>query len=462
MDEAHQFEGDNPTTDSHSAEREAASAAQEGVPDEEEGVPDGPEGASAVQEGVLTMPKDASAGQVDAPAEDVAPADSPFAAVRRAADDDGSPYAFVSHRSAIEALRSLSARDLRAAPRWPPNRRMLPVMGQCVTTQRQFKRFVRETDLSAHGIVSRPVDLLVPSPYLRSRGKGARLHVWERVLPERCMLRLDKNLLVSGPAMVAVELLSSQAKLDGLLDAFVDEVRAQSSLLRSMGIDESPKVELPLHWERLRRIVVVAAIVTELAGTYRLPTDGGTVRYHMPRLLRVADVRNMADDPSARFIGARLRAAAGMAFDDSASPRETALALMLSMPLDYGGFGLPKPRLNLSIDVSGERGAVADRNVVTPDLVWAEQRVVLEYDSGEFHGGGDARRLGEDAVRSNTLAAMGFVVLRATTGSVATLPQLELLARQVARCLGVGLAQASDIQLTRRRKVFGELMLGRG
>ena len=48
----------------------------------------------------------------------------------------------------------------------------------------------------------------------------------------------------------------------------------------------------------------------------------------------------------------KARTAVGKLMDGSASPRETAVALMLSLPTRMGGFELPKPKLNKSHPLS--------------------------------------------------------------------------------------------------------------
>lgn len=337
---------------------------------------------------------------------------------------------------------------------------MLPMDGSCVSNQRGFKELGKHVDLASYGIVSRPVDLLVPVRTMRSQGKGANFHVWGRPLAPGSFIRLSPNLFVSSPELLVVQLVSSQAKLEEMLDAFADGVRSQKDALGSLGIDEMPVVDAPTEWESIRRLIAATVVACEFAGSYRLDTMRGNVRYHAPRLLETGSLRRMAEDPSARFVAKRVDAVAEFAFDGSASPMETSLALMLTLPLEFGGFCLPKPQLNVSVDIPGEWGDLSDRNQVTPDMLWPGQRVALEYDSAEFHSGGAARQADEDARRSNLLVMLGFRVLRVTPGMVRTLPELGRLARQLARCLGVELAQPSEVELLRRERLFAELMPG--
>jgi very-short-patch-repair endonuclease len=61
---------------------------------------------------------------------------------------------------------------------------------------------------------------------------------------------------------------------------------------------------------------------------------------------------------------------------------------------------LPTPEANVSL------------GRYTPDLLWRAERVVVEYDSDEFHSGPAAVRW--DTARHNELTAMGFAVLHFT------------------------------------------------
>ena len=137
---------------------------------------------------------------------------------------------------------------------------------------------------------------------------------------------------------------------------------------------------------------------------------------------------------------------ARIAFDNSKSPMETSLALILTLPIEFGGFGLPRPELNRNIDVSGWRGILSDRNTICTDMWWEDHGVALEYDSFSFHGKqGEARRT-SDAIRSNILASLGCCTLRVTPGVIRTLEGTALLVRQIAVRLNV-----ESRQPTRRR-----------
>ena len=364
--------------------------------------------------------------------------------------------AFVSHDSACESLRFLSAKGALPAEGWPHAPQRLPA-DDCLSAQRAYARLRDEADLGAWGIRNEPAHFLVPSQQMRSAGRRACFHVWSSELPSGAFRVLGEGLLVSAPEFVIMQLCGATARLEGLLDAHVAAVRAETEVLRELGVDEPVAVDHPLVREHERRIVDAAVLACEFAGTYRLCASGSAPCYHVLPIMSAKSLAAMADAVGSSTAASRARTVAEFAFDGAASPMETALALLLCLPVDYGGFGLPRPQLNAGIDVSSCRGRLSDVGLVTPDFLWEEQRVALEYDSTEFHVAGAGDR-GRDAVRANTLTAVGYRVFRATPRVVGSLYGLGLLARQLAAALGVSLKEPNEVQSLRRQRLYAQLM----
>lgn len=97
---------------------------------------------------------------------------------------------------------------------------------------------------------------------------------------------------------------------------------------------------------------------------------------------------------------------------------------------------------------------MCDRTSVTPDFLWPEEKLALEYDSSEFH----ARKGAPQAARSNFLAIKGHRVLRVAAGNVSSLSGAALLARQIAFALGAPLREPTPLESQRRNKLYMELM----
>ena len=368
-------------------------------------------------------------------------------------------YAVVSHESACDVIRSLFARAEKnpRATRFPQEAWRLS-RGACVSGQRAFRvAHVAET-LAGLGVATRPVDLLVPAKTPRSSGDEVRFHVWGGMVPQESLLQVADNLLVSGPELIIVQLCSAQGKLDALLDAHVAAVRAEAELVASVDKAAKPVIDHPLEWERIRRLVAATVVACEFAGTYRLGVGPGKAAYHAPRLMDARSLGRVVTEAGKSQGTRRARRVGELMLEGSASPMETALALMLTLPVDFGGFGLERPRLNRAVDVRGLREALSDRNAVTPDFLWAEQRVALEYDSAEFHEDRGKGQLNKDAIRANILTSAGYRVFRVTPQVAKSLPRLSLLARQLAHALDVELPEATPLQELRRHKLYMLLM----
>ncbi len=101
---------------------------------------------------------------------------------------------------------------------------------------------------------------------------------------------------------------------------------------------------------------------------------------------------------------------------------------------------------------------MCDRTSVTPDFLWPEEKLALEYDSSEFHARKGAPQAARDAARSNFLAIKGYRVLRVAAGNVSSLSGAALLARQIAFALGAPLREPTPLELQRRNKLYMELM----
>lgn len=286
-------------------------------------------------------------------------------------------YAFVCSQSAVDAIRSLSARGAWGGdPAWPESPRALPLWGDCVCSQRSFAEFTRENDPSVLEGLFPPVDLLVPSSRFRSSGKSAKFHVWSREIPAGACRRLSERLVISGPEFAVVQLAGSLGKFDSLFDGFMVELREQKELLASVGQEGEFVAELPQKWEQIRRLAALASLACEFAGTYRLavgtpalsesglakknaapgPSGAGTgpgatrpaasaparggIAFGVGPVMSVSSLREFSARVCRGPAAWRAQRIAELALDGSASPMETALALLLTMPVELGGFGI--------------------------------------------------------------------------------------------------------------------------
>jgi very-short-patch-repair endonuclease len=119
--------------------------------------------------------------------------------------------------------------------------------------------------------------------------------------------------------------------------------------------------------------------------------------------------------------------------DNSASPMETVLNMMLTLPYALGGYGLRMPILNHRIDVSDRAKKAASKTFYVCDLYWPDANVAVEYDSDAFHTG--AQRIANDSKRRNALIFMGVQVVVVTRQQIYNSVEFNKVVRLLAKNL---------------------------
>ena len=148
----------------------------------------------------------------------------------------------------------------------------------------------------------------------------------------------------------------------------------------------------------------------ELCGHYRR-ADSKT-SYELEQLTCTGKLCHFLERmPKVRGIGVA-REAASRLIDHSNSPRETLIALMCSLPAQSGGFQLPKPVMNQTIDLPDGAKTIAGQGSAAGDIFWEKHALIIEYDSDEFHSNRRAR----DLERRNGIEAAGIHVITITNG----------------------------------------------
>lgn len=118
----------------------------------------------------------------------------------------------------------------------------------------------------------------------------------------------------------------------------------------------------------------------------------------------------------------------------SASPRESTLALLTTLPYMRGGSNMERPCMNAAVPLSKQSSWASDRSYFRCDLLWQDRNVAVEYDSTLCHTG--ATRIAEDASRRNTLESLGLTVVTATWKQVTDYREYNRFARILAGHLG--------------------------
>lgn len=172
----------------------------------------------------------------------------------------------------------------------------------------------------------------------------------------------------------------------------------------------------------------------ELCGTYSIDrrATGGFFQRETPttpqRMLQFLN-----GNPSLKGAEKARRALRYVA-GNAASPAEARLAMSLTLPLMYGGLGLPKAQLNYSLPLGTYAQRATGRHYFLCDMFWPESNVAVEYDSDLAHTG--SQRIAHDSARRNALSYIDVNVITVTRAEYQSRDDFNRVARIVAKRLG--------------------------
>ena len=132
------------------------------------------------------------------------------------------------------------------------------------------------------------------------------------------------------------------------------------------------------------------------------------------------------------------------------------MAMQLTLPRGLGCYHLGTPQLNYRIDIPEEMRLAAGKSFYRADLCYPNKRLILEYNSDEYHVGAD--RIASDARRLDVLAAMRWHVVTVTNRQLSSKRDMDLIAGSVAKTLGVRLRVRST-SFERRLDMFRDIVL---
>ncbi len=159
-------------------------------------------------------------------------------------------------------------------------------------------------------------------------------------------------------------------------------------------------------------------------------------------------------------IGA-LKSASKHCLARSRSPMETIAGELLSLPRSRGGYGLGGCVLNSKVRLDSAERKRAGVEMLEPDILWPSERVVVEYDSDEFHM--TPGRIANDARRKNAFVSSGYSVATLTRAHIFDAVQMDTIALQIAKLRGVRLRGVNSHEFAQLQYLLRkELMDGRG
>lgn len=143
--------------------------------------------------------------------------------------------------------------------------------------------------------------------------------------------------------------------------------------------------------------------------------------------------------------------------EGSRSPMETRSYLFMCLPKRWGGYNLPKPMLNMRIQLSKEEQRLANRRYFECDMCWPEKQIIVEYDGHENHA--ERKDRNRDSVKRNILISKGYTVYTLTGGQTGSVHAFERVVREIARLLRYRLQGFPEDWDERRRELRNELFV---
>ena len=131
----------------------------------------------------------------------------------------------------------------------------------------------------------------------------------------------------------------------------------------------------------------------------------------------------------------KARQAIRYAADKSRSPIESQMAALEVLPFSQGGYGFPKPELNQDISLSDRAATLLKRESCNCDMVWMDQKVIVEYDSNLTHLSPDQHAY--DKSKANALYLSGYKTFYATAKNLQSFKEIEAMFLTLREMLGL-------------------------
>lgn len=187
-----------------------------------------------------------------------------------------------------------------------------------------------------------------------------------------------------------------------------------------------------------RTLAERALMGLELCGSYLMAPESYpkiATRYGFAQLTTAAELASAANRFADPVVSVDARMALRYVLDGSASPMESALVLLLCLPIDEGGYGLPLPELNADLPIVAYLGQYREDATRYGDLVYRDAKLVVEYQSDLYHEGDSSKEDDED--RRDDIEADGYTVMFITPRRMADFERFEGIVQRIAHHLGI-------------------------
>lgn len=199
----------------------------------------------------------------------------------------------------------------------------------------------------------------------------------------------------------------------------------------------------------------VARLGFELCGSYRMsPAAPSGFRSNCEALATPSSLSQFCSRGGRGAHGVKaIRSASKQLAPDAASPRESAVAALLSFKRTYGGQGLPAPEMNGLLELDSAAQGICGKHHLFIDLLWRDMGVGIEYESDAFHTYVDPLKIESDKRRTNAALRMGVQLFPLTNSQLTDPYRFHSFVSAVAKAMHVRLRPLSGGQLNRESQL---------
>ena len=316
---------------------------------------------------------------------------------------------FISHSSALEYWRK--HRVIPASKIRQPDKVLLPDNPPTTKSVKQIG-------------LALPVHIMVGKPVSRWSSLTMKQHVQNNLTSTSCFINTADELWVSSPEFCFLQM-ATVLSLPRLVELGY-EICGRYSL--PTPDDQNPPERGFYYRDPLTNAKKLGVFVSHMLGTRGYQKAKRAIRYLL---------------------------------DNSASPMETKLSIILTLPYMLGGYGFQAPELNSRIIPSKTVKKSVSRAFYTCDLFWPDYFLAVEYDSAQHHSGSE--QINSDAKKKNSLTLMGITVITVTKQQLHNGTEFEKVARVIANCLGkrrkFSKSSFALVHAELRRQLFPEYQL---
>lgn len=176
--------------------------------------------------------------------------------------------------------------------------------------------------------------------------------------------------------------------------------------------------------------------------------------YQKPSICRVRQLQEVCALSAGRYGVNRATRCLKYVTDDAASPREIALYVLFVAPVRLGGCGFRGARCNYKVSI--HNGDSCDSQLARyADICWPHERVLVEYDSDEFHA--FSEKISQDSQRRTELMNQRYRTVSITNNEIKDLVLFRKSVCVIAKLLGRKMPRSEKFY--QRQRVLHQYLL---